>query len=191
MLVLCGGDLATINNNYPAIARGRGTSAGLRVAVDLNHECARRTTYSDFPSFCLWGLCFNSSTLWQIKQVTCNCKVTALFSRAHLDCRSCQWSRGGTCIYWVPRSLHAYSQADTELFGGGFKEEETDQCSALEEYLYKIRMTKHLILLLLDLAVNYLFTPHYSNTTAWCLIHIGNVFVSFSLCDSAIIIDEW
>lgn len=62
---------------------------------------------------------------------------------------------------------------------GGFKEEETDQRSTLADYLYQIRMTKHLILQLLDfhnpLAVNYLFTSHYSNKTEWCLIHKRNV----------------
>lgn len=48
----------------------------------------------------------------------------------------------------------------------GFKEEEGDQRSALKNHLYEIRVTKHLIPLLLDLAVNDLFTPHYSNNTA-------------------------
>lgn len=51
----------------------------------------------------------------------------------------------------------------TQSYSGG---EEKDQCSALEDYLYKISVTKHLIPPLLDLAVNYLFTPHYSKKTA-------------------------
>lgn len=103
-----------------------------------------------------------------------------LRSIAHLDCRFSQWNQDGTCTYWVPRSLHAYSQAGTQLVKGGFRREETDQRSALEDYVYQIRMTKHLILLLFDfhnpLAVNLL--PSYSKKTARCLIHIGNVFVS-------------
>lgn len=104
------------------------------------------------------------------------CKLQSI---AHLDCRFSQWNQDGTCTYWVPRSLHAYSQAGTQLVKGGFRREETDQRSALEDYVYQIRMTKHLILLLFDfhnpLAVNLL--PSYSKKTR-CLIHIGNVCVS-------------
>lgn len=189
-LVLCGGDLAKINYDYPAITQGKGMSAGLCVSLGdglSSHECSVGPFFFSFFFKCPMTN----------KIIACNCKVTTFFfhnvyefqARAYLDCRSCRWNQGGTCTYWVPRSLRAYSQAGTELFMEDSKGKRQISAATLEHYLYKIRMTKHLIPLLLDLAVNYLFTPHHSNKTAWCLIHIGNVFVSFSLRDNVIIID--
>lgn len=50
------------------------------------------------------------------------------------------------------------------------REEETDHCGVLADVFYQIKMTKHLIALLLyflkPLAVNYVFTPRYKNKTA-------------------------
>lgn len=68
----------------------------------------------------------------------------------YLGCRSCRWSRGGTCTYWAPRTRRACSRADTELLWKDSKEGEGDQHS------YQIKVTKHLIPLILDLAVNNL-----------------------------------
>lgn len=63
---------------------------------------------------------------------------------------------------------HAVSVLTSRLAhscSGRLKEEETDQCSVLADDLFQIRMTKLLIRLLVDLAVNYLFTSHYSDNT--------------------------
>ena len=120
----------------------------------------RRTIYSDSVPFFPCRVCFNSKK--SHTQVQSNSCVHTFQAGAHLDCRSCRWSRGGTCIYWVPRSRHACSRADKELIKGGSKREDTDQCNALEDNLCKIRMTKHLIPLLLDLAANDQFTACHS-----------------------------
>lgn len=65
--------------------------------------------YSDPHPLCL--------SCWIIPRVTPVLSWCAgLQVKAYLDCRSCLWSRGGTCICWVPRTPHACSQADRELY---------------------------------------------------------------------------
>lgn len=68
----------------------------------------------------------------------------------YLGCRSCRWSRGGTCTCWAPHTRRACSQADTELLGKDSKEDEGDQ------HWYQNKVTKHSLPLILDLAVNNL-----------------------------------
>lgn len=167
-------------NYYPSNAQGRGTQAG----PPLLFDSWLLRTYSESLSALL---------LWPNEAVTCSCRVTAVFSQCvRAPGESLPWLQvlpvkpGWHLHLFGPTHSPCLQPGWHRAIQGGFKEEEKDQCGVLVDYLYEIRVTKHLIQPLLDLAINDLFTPHYSNMTAWCHIYRGDVLPSFYLCDTAI-----
>lgn len=115
----------------------------------LSHGVFWRAIHSDLPALCDACIFPRPATS---EQVTHSPKVTAVFSsvyRRELTLIAGLAGESGVAlalIWSYAVSMLAAGLAQSCL--GGFKGEETDQCSTLEDYLYQIRTTKHLILLL-------------------------------------------